>query len=144
MTKNDTKKLKPVVTDTAIAVALGKTAGVLNATARSLKMTRQALTERIDNSEELTAARQEAIDISLDTVESKLITAAKKGAGWAVRLYLTNIGRSRGYGRKLEISGSINAVGEVHILELPDNGRDRADDEANEAESETEDESRSY
>lgn len=139
MVKNDTK---PVVTDTQIEIALGKSAGVLHATAKALGLTRQSLIQRIENSEALQAARKEAIDTSLDAVESKLIASAKRGIGWAVKLYLTNIGRDRGYGRKLEISGVIG-VGEVHVLQLPDNGRDRVDDDDQDA-TETEDESRTY
>ncbi len=132
MTKSESDKTRNEVSDTAIAVALGKSAGVLDTTARSLKMTRRALIERLDNSNELREARQEAIDINLDMVESKLIKAAQKGVGWAVRLYLTNIGRDRGYGKRLEISGNFAAVGEVHILELPDNGRNLDDSDGDE------------
>lgn len=127
------RKSRQVVSDTAIAVALGKTGGVLNSAARALKITRQALTQRIQNSEDLAAAHQEAIDVNLDLVEAKLIAAAKKGAAWAVRLYLTNIGRGRGYGQKLEISGSLN-TGVVTEYLLPANGRDDSTDDTDENE----------
>ena len=123
------RKSRRVVSDTAIAVALGKSGGVLNAAAKLLKIKRQPLTERIRNSEELTAALQEAIDITGDMMESNLIKAGRNGAGWAVRFYLTNKCKDRGYGQKLEISGNLHSTGEVHVLELPANGRDDSTDE---------------
>lgn len=125
------RKSRRVVTDTAIAVALGKSGGVLYGAAKALGITRQSLSERIANCEELQAAYKEAVEQTSDMIETKLLTAAKKGAGWAVRLYLTNKCRDRGYGQKIEISGSLHNTGEVHVLELPANGRDDSTDENN-------------
>jgi len=122
------RKSRRRVSDAAIVVALGKAGGVLNGAAGLLKITRQSLTERIKNSEELAAAMQDAIDCTGDMMETNLIKAGKKGAGWAIRLYLTNKCRDRGYGQKLEISGSLD-TGEVHVIEFPANGRDDSTDE---------------
>lgn len=125
------RKSRQVVSDTAIAVALGKSGGVLYGAAKALGITRQSLSERIANCEELQAAYKEAVEQTSDIIESKLITIAKKGDVSAMRLYLTNKCRDRGYGQKIEISGSLHNTGEVHVLELPANGRDDSTDEEN-------------
>lgn len=114
---------KPKVTDAQIKAAIEKRAGVLAAVARQLKISRQALWKRTNASPELKQAIADAREALVDDAESALQEAIKKKEPWAVRLVLLTLGKNRGYSRAVEVSGTVNATGVVHVLELPDNGR---------------------
>ena len=56
------------------------------------------------------AAKQESRVSLLDLAESRLWEAIDRGEGWAIAFCLKTIGRSRGYGERLDLNVSIQAA----------------------------------
>jgi hypothetical protein len=56
------------------------------------------------------AAKQESRVSLLDLAESRLWEAIDRGEGWAVAFCLRTLGRSRGFGEKVDLSLSIQAA----------------------------------
>ena len=102
--------------------------GVVNVVARKLGVTHQAISKRISTDADLQAARKEAEDVLLDAGESALARAVIDGQPWAVKFLLATKGKHRGWSRGLHIDANTQSQGVVHILELPDNGRDTRED----------------
>ena len=93
------------LSDDQIADALRRTAGIVAAAAEKLGVTRQAISKRVTQSEELQAVRDDARETILDLSESALVEAIKDREGWAVRLMLTTQGKDRGYVTRQERTG---------------------------------------
>jgi hypothetical protein len=55
-------------------------------------------------------AKQESRVTLLDLAESRLWEAIDRGEGWAVAFCLKTLGRSRGYGERLDLNVSIQAA----------------------------------
>lgn len=56
------------------------------------------------------AAKEESRVTILDLAESRLWEAIDRGEGWAIAFCLKTIGRSRGYGERLDLNVSIQAA----------------------------------
>jgi hypothetical protein len=56
------------------------------------------------------AAKQDARGELLDVAEAKLWQAVQRGESWAIAFALKTIGRSRGYGERLDLNVSIQAA----------------------------------
>ncbi len=93
------------LTDDAIAKALMKAGGNMSDAAKALKVTRQAVSKRVNATPSLKAVCDEAAESLLDMAESKLKTSVKAGRAWAIRLVLTTKGRGRGYVTRQEATG---------------------------------------
>lgn len=105
--------------------AIHKCGGVQAEVARTLKISRQAVNKRVRKSARLQQAIRDAEEQLLDEAESQLRKAVRSGRAWAIRFLLQTKGKKRGYtqGSEIQIEGSVESVGRVVVLELPDNGR---------------------
>lgn len=84
------------------------------ATAEALGMSRQNLYFKIDGNEELKKMIASAQESLIDKAEDKLQELVEKGDFQAVKFYLERIGRKRGYGNTLEITGDKNKP--LHLI----------------------------
>jgi hypothetical protein len=64
------------------------------------------------------AAKQESRVSLLDLAESRLWEAIDRGEAWAVAFCLKTIGRSRGYGERLDVNVSIQAAAQKVAAEF--------------------------
>ena len=96
------------------ASALFKSAGNIADAARLLGCTRQTLWSRIQENKTLKAVCEEAVEITLDLAESKLVDQIKKGNLGAICFYLKTRGRKRGYVEKQEIETS-GSTKQIHV-----------------------------
>jgi hypothetical protein len=87
----------------AIAQALEASVGNISHAARSLKVTRQTLYNRIKESPTLKAALEDARETALDNAESALQSAVLAKEAWAVCFTLKTIGKGRGYVERNEV-----------------------------------------
>jgi hypothetical protein len=79
--------------------ALRKHLGVIAHAAEELGLNRSTLWERVQKSERLQRAITEVEESTKDIAEGKLGAALRNGEAWAVRYYLTNKAKDRGYGK---------------------------------------------
>ncbi|WP_439634971.1 helix-turn-helix domain-containing protein [Oceanicaulis sp.] len=93
------------LSDQTIAKALEKTGGNMAAAAQSLKVTRQAVSKRVNATPELKAICTTAEETLVDAAEYGLSKAVRKERAWAIRLVLTTKGRGRGYVTRQEATG---------------------------------------
>ena len=56
------------------------------------------------------AAKRHARDEVLDEAELRLLAAIRRDEAWAIAFYLKTVGRSRGYGERLDLNVSIQAA----------------------------------
>jgi hypothetical protein len=94
----------------AIAQALEASVGNISHAARSLKVTRQTLYNRIKESPTLKAALEDARETALDNAESALQSAVLAKEAWAVCFTLKTIGKGRGY---IERGDSDSVIAEI-------------------------------
>lgn len=100
------------ISDKEFFAILRENAGIYARTARAIekqfniKYTRQAVRQRAEqNPEELHDIREENIDVAEEGLHSLMRSKDEKTKLQAVKLYLTTIGRNRGYSERLELSG---------------------------------------
>lgn len=93
---------KPKHSDKATAKALTDARGMIGLAARTLGITRQALHARIKQSEFLQEALEDARETALDMAEHQLFEAADRGEPWAIKFFLSRVGKHRGYSLKVE------------------------------------------
>jgi hypothetical protein len=55
-------------------------------------------------------AKQDARGAITDEVELRLLAAIRRDEPWAISFYLKTLGRSRGYGERLDLNVSIHAA----------------------------------
>jgi hypothetical protein len=55
-------------------------------------------------------AKQDARGVILDDAELRLVAAIRRDEPWAISFYLKTVGRSRGYGERLDLNVSIQAA----------------------------------
>ena len=103
--------------------ALIKTRGNVTKTAESIGMTREALHARIAKDEDLQAALSEAREIRLDRAEKIVEDHLDRNDLGAAKFVLSRLGRHRGWGEKVEVSGQMTQRTEIVLLEIPDNKR---------------------
>ena len=90
--------------------ALRETKGMVSYAARRLQCDIDTIQNYCNRYPSVDAARYEARTELLDLAELKLWAAIQQGEGWAVQFALRSIGRSRGYGERLDLSISIQAA----------------------------------
>ncbi len=97
-----------IFTDNELIEALHKSGGFRSATAELLGVSRSAVSNRINRSEELQQIVYDIEESRLDLAETSLINSLKDGEPWAVQFYLKRKGQKRGYNEKqeLEVSGT--------------------------------------
>jgi GTP cyclohydrolase II len=102
------KKVTEVTTkkEEDIATMILKYNGNLSAVARSLKIARKTVYARIQKSDLLKDAVEDARETILDEAEDALGAAIKKGEPWAVCFTLKTLGKKRGYIEKSEVENS--------------------------------------
>lgn len=80
--------------------------GNVSAVAKAMKCSRQTITNYANEYPAVKTAIQDARENVLDLAESKLATAIRKGAPWAICFYLKTQGKSRGYVERQEHTGA--------------------------------------
>lgn len=91
----------------------GNTAAV----GRSLRISRQAINQRIQKSPRLLKLIDELRETNLDEAENQLMNAIKRGEGWAVCFYLKTQGKKRGYVERSELTGADGGAIQVSTFE---------------------------
>jgi hypothetical protein len=87
------KKIK----DELVIKALFASGGVITYAAKALGMERQSLSTRVNASDILRVAADEAVERNLDIAENKLLTKIDRGNLVAILFYLKTKGKRRGY-----------------------------------------------
>lgn len=111
--KRKTKEKSRKVTQDEFFAILRENGGLYARTARAIESkfgvsyTRQAVKQRAERKPEVL---QDIIEQNIDVAEEGLLTLMRTARNentklQAIKLYLSTIGRSRGYGDKLELSG---------------------------------------
>lgn len=121
--KGRTERVRKVTAE-QIEKALMSSAGILSNSAHYLervygiKISRQALSYRVQKSKKLQAVRQEARETILDKAESVLIAELAKG-NWKVALsLLRTLGKNRGYTEKVIHSDKEETEQQTNTSEL--------------------------
>ncbi len=108
-------------TDNEIAFAIIDCGGYMTAIAKTLGVNVKSLRGYIANRPQLRELLEDQREELLDNAERGLVKAVNAGNLTAIRFVLSRLGRSRGYGQKLEVSST--GEGRV-IVYLPDDGRE--------------------
>ena len=95
------------VPEDKIVKALWATGGFIGKAAKKLNVTQAAVSNRIKKRETLKVILDEIIESHLDVAECKLIGLIKKSDLAAIRYYLDNKGKSRGYSKVHEVEISV-------------------------------------
>lgn len=95
---------KKGVTEQQIIAALRKWGGIKALAATECGITRQSMQTRVENSPKLQATIKEIEEETLDLGEGHVVKGVREGDKDYVRMYLTQKGRKRGYGNKVEAS----------------------------------------
>lgn len=90
-------------TDEEVIEALQMNHGLLNPTARTLEMSRQALEYRIKNNPKLAEVKIACREAALDLAENRLIQCVDKGSFPAIAFMLKTVGKSRGYTEEITV-----------------------------------------
>jgi hypothetical protein len=114
---------KQQITNERLLQLIHKHGGIINSIASHVNLSRQAIWKRINADTELKEAMLQARESMVDDAEAALREAVTAKEPWAVKLVVTTLGRDRGYSRNINLTGSVESTGVVHILKLPDNGR---------------------
>lgn len=104
-----------------IEEAIYQTRGNLSAVARGFAVSRQAIQKRVNNSERLQKALEDARENMLDAAENVLYEKALQGETAELIFFLKTQGKRRGYTEKQEVEHS---GGVVIQLEWGDNDTD--------------------
>ena len=83
-----------------------ETRGLITMAARRLGCSRSTIYNYLNEHEELRETLEEARQLQVDMAESKLFDAVDRGEPWAVNTVLKTLGRDRGYGERVEITGA--------------------------------------
>lgn len=106
MVSNSLGKFTPMkVTIDEVKAALVRNRGLLNPTARDLRVSRAALVSRVSNHDELKVLLAECRESVVDDAENKLFQALDLGEKWAIMLILQSLGKERGYTNRTELTG---------------------------------------
>ena len=89
-------------TDKDIIQAVRNSRGLIAAAARKLGVSRRTIYNRMEKSEDIREAVDEARDFTMDVAEAKLFQAIEAGESWAVQFYLKTQGKVRGYAERRE------------------------------------------
>lgn len=100
-------------TDEQIVAALEKTGGLIFHAAKKVGCNADTIHERVKTSQAVRDCLRDLRGGLVDTAESKLFAAVKKGEAWAVQFALKNLGKDRGYVERSESSTSL--TGDVNL-----------------------------
>ena len=89
-----------------VAEALQESHGLQKLAAEELHCSRRTISNYIKKYPTVAEAYDEAREVVLDVAESKLYKAINDGKEWAIKFYLSTVGKSRGYTQKQEIEHS--------------------------------------
>ncbi len=89
---------------TEIEDAIRENHGIILSAARKLGITRQGIEKRIKANARLQQAVTEARGDLVDTAEAALFVALTNREAWAVQFTLRTLGRTRGYGEKVDVT----------------------------------------
>ena len=92
------------VTEQQLIAALRKWGGIKALAANECGVTRQTMQTRVENSKKLQDVIREIEEETLDLGEGHVVKGVREGDKDYVRMYLTQKGRRRGYGNKVENS----------------------------------------
>ena len=92
-------------TNKMIIGALEQTRGLIAPAAAAIGCDEVTIRRRLRSSQAVNKAWQEARAGLVDLAESKLVQAVQRGEPWAVALVIKTLGRDRGYGDALALSG---------------------------------------
>jgi hypothetical protein len=97
-------------TTSQVIEALRTSRGLVSMAAQKLRCDVDTVQNYCKRFPTVEAAKQEARVSLLDLAESRLWEAIDRGDGWAIAFCLKTIGRSRGYGERLDLNVSIQAA----------------------------------
>jgi predicted transcriptional regulator len=89
-----------------VAEALQKSHGLQNLAAEALGCSRRTIANYVKEHPTVAEAYDEAREVVLDLAESKLYKAINDDKEWAIKFYLSTVGKTRGYTQKQEIEHS--------------------------------------
>lgn len=92
------------VTEKQLIAALRKWGGIKALAANECGITRQTMQDRVHHSKKLQDVIREVEEETLDVGEGHVVKGVREGDKDYVRMYLTQKGRKRGYGTKVENS----------------------------------------
>lgn len=94
------------VSDRAMIAALEQFRGLIVPAALALGVDASTVRRRAKNVPAVGAALQESRDLLVDSAEAKLAEAIDAGEAWAVSLTVRQLGRSRGWGDAVALTGA--------------------------------------
>jgi hypothetical protein len=101
---------RPRYTTQQMIDALTATRGLVYLAAQRLQCDPDTVMNYCKKYPSVEAAKQQARGALLDMAEAKLFLAVQRNEPWAITFCLKTIGRSRGYGERLDLSVSIQAA----------------------------------
>jgi hypothetical protein len=108
-------------TNAQIIKAIKDSRGLIAVAARKLGVSRRTIYNRMEKSEEIREALDEARDFVLDVGQAKLYQAVEQGESWAVQYLLNTLGKSRGFTTRQEVTGRDGGpIQHEDVSELPD------------------------
>ena len=93
-----------------VSDALTATRGLIHLAAQRLGCNPQTIMNYCKRFPTVEQAKHDARNAVLDLAEAKLFLAVQRGDPWAIAFALKTIGRSRGYGERLDLNVSIQAA----------------------------------
>jgi len=127
-----TRRKVDEISDEEVADALVEARGLIAHTASGLNCPFQPLKHRIYNDPDLYDLYTMLREYSTDTAELGLMEAIDAKRPWAIKMRLERIGRDRGYGDRLELTGkdgdALNIVVDLGLIDADDNTDEDPDD----------------
>jgi len=109
------------ITDKQIEHALISSGGFISHAAKKLNVCHSSISERVTKSPRLQKVRDDTKEQNLDLAETKLLSAVKEGAPWAICFYLKCQGKQRGYVERQEVVGADNKPIKISVKINEDN-----------------------
>jgi hypothetical protein len=97
-------------TTSQVIEALRTSRGLISMAAQKLQCDVDTVSNYCKRFPTVEQAKQESRVSLLDLAESRLWEAIDRGEGWAIAFCLKTLGRSRGYGERLDLNVSIQAA----------------------------------
>jgi hypothetical protein len=105
-------------TNAQIITAIRDSRGLIAVAARKLGVSRRTIYNRMEKSEEIREALDEARDFVLDVGQAKLYQAVEAGESWAVQYLLNTLGKERGFTTRAEVTGK--GGGPIQVQDMTD------------------------
>jgi hypothetical protein len=100
----------PKFTAAQVAAALKATKGMVYLAAQNLHCSPNTIMAYCKRYPSVEQAKVDARGEVLDEAELRLLAAIRRDEPWAITFYLKTVGRSRGYGERLDLNVSIQAA----------------------------------